>query len=347
MTGPIYNAVRRSNGSTGSTAVRTVSPTGSNFSGTTANTISRADLKDATRHRKGFAVFTAFLFGVALIFLLLINIGNVSNVKVLNDLWFFKIDVSKIVPAGGANGGQARSAQSVGLRDFYQVGLWNFCEGYHDKGITQCSKPVLMYWFNPVQIMVDEVLKGESGAFSFSPEKARMRPSDVERLTRSAVALPQSVADYLTTVRNASHLMFLCFFGGLFAALLSIFLCPLAVYSRLASIPVALVSLATGLGTLIAAAISSAMWAILRRNILDSSPDLNITAEVGTKMAVFAWSAAACTMVAAFGQLFLLCCGTSRRDIKTGRRVGRKERHKVAVEENPALRRRWWGSVST
>ena len=160
MTGPIYNAVRRSNGSD-STAVRTVSPTGSNFSGTTANTISRADLKDATRHRKGFAVFTAFLFAVALIFLLLINIANVANVRVLNDLWFFKIDVSKIVPA--QNGSQPQSAQSVGLRDFYQVGLWNFCEGYHDKGITQCSKPVLMYWFNPVQIMVDEVLKGDTG----------------------------------------------------------------------------------------------------------------------------------------------------------------------------------------
>ena len=141
--------------------------------------------------------------------------------------------------------------------------------------------------------------------------------------------------------------MFLCFFGALFASLVSIFLSPLAVYSRLASIPVALFTLVTGLATLVAAAVSSAMWAILRRNILDSSPDLNIQPEIGTKMAVFAWSAAACAMVAAFGQLFLLCCGTSRRDIKTGRRVGRKERQKVAVEENPALRRRWWGSVST
>ena len=160
MSGPIYNAVRHSNGG-GSTAVRQVSPTGTNFSGTTANSIvSKAALKDATRHRKGFAVFTACLFAAACVLLLLVNLGNVANVAVLRDLFFFRIDVSKLVPGGGD---QTTSAQSIGLKDFYQVGLWNFCEGTNDKGITSCSKPILMYWFNPVQIMVEEVLNGEKG----------------------------------------------------------------------------------------------------------------------------------------------------------------------------------------
>ena len=161
MSGPIYNAVRGRASVGGSTAVRTVSPTGSAFSGTTANTITKGDLRDATKHRKGFAIFTAVLFAVAFIFLLLLNIGNVSNTKVINEWYFFKIDISKIVPKG--NNGQPGNAKSVGLRDFYQVGLWGFCEGYNDLGITRCSKPILMYWFNPVQIMVDEVLNGASG----------------------------------------------------------------------------------------------------------------------------------------------------------------------------------------
>ena len=51
----------------------------------------------------------------------------------------------------------------TGLKDFYQVGLWNFCEGTKDKGITACSKPIVMYWFNPVQILVDEMLNGQNG----------------------------------------------------------------------------------------------------------------------------------------------------------------------------------------
>lgn len=146
--GPIYNAVRAS----GSTAVHTVSPTTSTFSGSTMGGLSKADLRDATRHRKGFAIFTSVMFFIAMCFLVILQVGNVSN-KVVADLYMFKIDVSKIVPEG---------AKSLGLHDFYQVGLWNFCEGFNDKGITACSKPSVFFWFNPVQIIVDEMLQGDS-----------------------------------------------------------------------------------------------------------------------------------------------------------------------------------------
>ena len=99
--------------------------------------------------------------------LILIQIGNLSNMKVLKDLYFFKIDVANIVPSSVPNYKLANSlARSIGLHDFYQVGLWNFCEGYNNEGITECSKPVLMYWFNPVQILLDELLEGASSKLS-------------------------------------------------------------------------------------------------------------------------------------------------------------------------------------
>lgn len=28
-------------------------------------------------------------------------------------------------------------ARSLGLHDFYQVGLWNFCEGYNDECVAR------------------------------------------------------------------------------------------------------------------------------------------------------------------------------------------------------------------
>ena len=167
MSGPIYNAVRHSQTIGNSTGVHQVSPTASTFSGTTVNSISKRDLKDATRHRKGFAVFTSFMFFVAMVLLVIVQIGNVSGMAGINNLWFFKIDVSKVIPVkGGGGSGNTDMARKLGLRDYYQVGMWNFCEGYNDQGITSCSKPTFFYWFNPVQILLEELLDGASGMLS-------------------------------------------------------------------------------------------------------------------------------------------------------------------------------------
>jgi hypothetical protein len=42
------------------------------------------------------------------------------------------------------------------LKDFYQVGLWNYCEGDTDKDgketITYCSPRKANFWFNPIEV---------------------------------------------------------------------------------------------------------------------------------------------------------------------------------------------------
>ena len=156
------------------------------------------------------------------------------------------------------------------------------------------------------------------------------------------------MTDYLNVIRTSSRVMFVCFFASTFSSFLSIFLCPLAVYSKLVSIPVIIFTLASALCTTIGACISTALWTIFRKTVATYAADINVVPTVGMRMMAFVWIAAGCALFAAVGQIGMLCCGTSRRDIKTGRRVGRKQRTEkiVAVEENPALRRRWWGSVS-
>ena len=121
-----------------------------------------------SRARNGAAFGSAALCLVTLMFLILLNVGNTSNHHVLGDMYFLKLDTSKIVPSSvpGANLKNSQ-ARSLGLHDFYQVGLWNFCEGYNVEGITACSKPVAAYWFNPVQIILDELLNGATGKLCF------------------------------------------------------------------------------------------------------------------------------------------------------------------------------------
>lgn len=84
--------------------------------------------------RRNSAITAAVCYFIAIIFLILVIIGNTSIKPVLTDIYFFKLDVSDIIPLSSANAVLLNSvARSLGLHDFYQVGLWNFCEGYNDE----------------------------------------------------------------------------------------------------------------------------------------------------------------------------------------------------------------------
>lgn len=109
----------------------------------------------------------AFIYLLAWIFLLLVMIGNLSNKPVLRDTYFMKLDTANVIPQSVPNSVFINSiARSIGLHDFYQVGLWGFCEGYDDTGITDCSHPKSLYWFNPVAILLNELLSGATSTFS-------------------------------------------------------------------------------------------------------------------------------------------------------------------------------------
>lgn len=117
---------------------------------------------------------------IAFVFCVLVAIGNVANKPVLRDTYFLYLDLSNIIPLSIPNAQLINSiAQSIGLHDFYQVGLWNFCEGYQDSGISHCSKPQTLYYFDPVTIILSELLSGASSKFSydFTPSDPRFTPS--------------------------------------------------------------------------------------------------------------------------------------------------------------------------
>ena len=117
----------------------------------------------------GLRIFTALIYLLAVIFLVLVEIGNISNKAVIRNTYFLQINLANVIPETVPNAVLINSiAQSIGLHDFYQVGLWNYCAGYNGQGITDCSTPQTLYWFNPVQIILNQLLAGATSMSSLA-----------------------------------------------------------------------------------------------------------------------------------------------------------------------------------
>lgn len=128
--------------------------------------LSKQQIKRATRVRFGWALFSSFCLLVSVVFLILVNVGNTQVGNIVNDIYFLKIDVSDIIPVSVPDAVLINSiAQTLGLHDFYTVGLWGFCQGYNGQGVTECSDPQTLYWFNPVEILQRQLLAGATSKF--------------------------------------------------------------------------------------------------------------------------------------------------------------------------------------
>ncbi|KAF7180122.1 hypothetical protein CNMCM7691_009288 [Aspergillus felis] len=269
-------------------------------------------------------IIRSLLYLIAWIFLLLVVIGNVSDKPVLRETYFLKIDLSNIVPLSVPNAVLINSiARTIGLHDFYQVGLWGFCEGYMDSGITHCSKPKTLYWFNPVKILLSELLAGAS------------------------IALPSDITDALKIARLASHWMFGLFLTATVLTFILIFLAPFAVSSRppqtispdpsvnhlhpphrrrtfvfLRAFPFLILTFLAALFTIVASVVATVMFIIFKNVFTSSGYDLNIGAELGYRMMAFMWIASAFNLLAfivEIGSCCAACCGgrKARKQLKS------------------------------
>jgi hypothetical protein len=255
-------------------------------------------------------VVRALVYLLAWIFLVLVLVGNVSNKPVLRDTYFLKLDLSNIIPESVPNAVFINSiARTIGLHDFYQVGVWNFCEGYDDSGITSCSHPQTLYWFDPVSILLNELLSG------------------------ATIALPSDIDNALDIAKIASHWMFALFLVGTILCFLAIFIAPLGTSSRppqtissdthtndvlhphhrpkfifLWSLPMVLFTFIIALFTIVASAVATVMYVIFAHVFTSSAIDLNVKAYLGKRMLAFMWIASAFTLIGFIIQLASCCC---------------------------------------
>ncbi|KAH2523228.1 hypothetical protein KXW70_006280 [Aspergillus fumigatus] len=274
----------------------------------------------------------SLLYLIAWIFLLLVVIGNVSDKPVLRQIYFLKVDLSNIVPLSVPNAVLINSiARTIGLHDFYQVGLWGFCEGYMDSGITRCSKPKTLYWFNPVKIILSELLSG------------------------ATIALPSDITDALKIARLASHWMF-----GLFiaATVLNFILIPQTIspdpsvnelhpphrrrtFLFLRAFPFLILTFLAALFTIVASVVATVMFSIFKNVFTSSGYDLNIGAELGSRMMAFMWIASAVNLLAfilELGSCCAACCGgrKARKELKSLKKTERGAINEKGSPHSPA-----------
>jgi hypothetical protein len=118
--------------------------------------------------------------------------------------------------------------------------------------------------------------------------------------------------------------MFGLFLTGTVLEFVMIFLTPLALYSRWASLATGTLTFLAALCTTVATVIATVLW-IIFKNAMKSQTELNIGATIGIKMFVLMWIAAAFAILAWLIQMGLCCCCASRRDVKRGKKRGSKK----------------------
>ncbi|KAF3761037.1 hypothetical protein M406DRAFT_348389 [Cryphonectria parasitica EP155] len=269
----------------------------------------KLDLNRNTRARRIFALTAAFAYLLSFIFLILVELGNTSkSSKILGDTYFFRLSLADIIPESVENAELINSiARGLGLHDFYQPGLWNYCEGYNDEGITFCSTPKSYYWFDIVSIILNELLSG------------------------ATIALPTELTEILNILKICSHLMFAFFLAGTILAFCLSVLSPVAIFSRWVSLPMSLLSGITFVLIFAGSTIASVISFVFKYAATAQS-SLNIKAYVGVRMFVFMWLATGFAFVAFIMHAGMGCCCTSRRDLKTGRKPMRHSSMHRAIQ---------------
>ncbi|RDL38100.1 Uncharacterized protein BP5553_05533 [Venustampulla echinocandica] len=252
--------------------------------------------------RRNWVMLSSLFYLISLIFLILTIIGNINNKAVIRDTWIFNINLSKVIPVSTpADITFVNSlARSLGLHDFYQVGLWSFCEGYTNEGITFCSSPKALFWFNPVAILLNELLAG------------------------ATITLPAEINTILSLLRIASHIMFAFFLTGACMVFISIFLAPVSLTSRPRALLFSLWAFIAALLITVATIIATAM-AVIFKTVATSKPELNVGADIGAQMFAFMWIATGFSLFGCLIHLCLSCC--CRPGKKSRRKGGERERH--------------------
>lgn len=187
---------------------------------------------------------------------------------------------------------------------------------YSHRGVTHCSNPKQWYWFNPVEVLVGELLAG------------------------ATIALPAEATTILKLLRIGSQVMYGCFMAGICVNVALMILTPLVMKTRWWSLFMAFLGFLSGLVTTVAAIIGTVI-SIAFKVALTAQDQLNIVVNIGVKMFAFMWIAAVFTDVA-----FLLhaamgcCCKPERRRQEQGTSVTSEDEKRNSLSLPSFVRRR-------
>jgi hypothetical protein len=140
-----------------------------------------------------------------------------------------------------------------------------------------------MYWFNPVAVLVSQLLAG------------------------ATIALPAEVNTILTLLRVGSRTMFVFFLTSICLNFVLLLASMLATRSRWWSLGLTVFGALSGIFVTVAAIIATAI-SVAAKVALTAQDQLNINAKIGVKMFAFMWIAAIFTEVAFLLHAAMGCC---------------------------------------
>jgi SUR7/PalI family len=160
------------------------------------------------------------------------------------------------------------------------------------RGVTHCSTPVRWFWFNPVDVLMSELLAG------------------------AKIALPAAVNTVLNLLKLGQQAMYGFFMTGIVLNCILMFATPLVLKRTAWTIPIAIVGFISGL-LVNAAAIIASVITIGAKIALTAQDQLNIHVNIGVRMFVFMWLAASLTSVAFVLHAAMGCfCHIRRKDME-------------------------------
>ncbi|CAK7267481.1 hypothetical protein SEPCBS119000_002571 [Sporothrix epigloea] len=257
----------------------------------------------ATRFRRYLIVICCALYLVATILLIVAQTGSTSKSRPSTDIFLYRFNLSVLFDnsygsAANVSDSALSSAktESLGLHNYYQVGLWGYCVGDSASAFSSCSRPQAFYWFDPVAILLSEMLN------------------------TSSLTLPVRVQTVLDILRVVSKIMFgTCFVGVILAGVL-VFATPLLLLTRWMSVPVGLLAAVTALCLFVGSGLAMTM-ALAYRLAGSVINQINILVTVGDTMFGLVWAATTLSFIGLILHAILCFCGPSVRDIRTGRRT--------------------------
>lgn len=183
------------------------------------------------------------------------------------------------------------------------------------RGITFCSEPEKMYWFNPVEVLVSELLSG------------------------AKIALPAQAVTVLNLLRIGSQVMFAFFLSGICLNVVLMVATFLVIRTRWWSLALSLLGACAGTLVTVAAIIATVI-SVAAKIALTAQDQLNISADIGIKMFVFMWMAAIFTDIAFLLHAAMGCCCKPQRRRQTPESPTTPESEKGTKNGLPGFARR-------
>lgn len=176
------------------------------------------------------------------------------------------------------------------LADFYQIGLWGYCDGdinNNKTNVTECSKPKSEFYFNPFAVW-------------------GLDSSDIEG------ELPSDYKKVMNIYKTVSKWMFIAYIIAFSVTVAEIVVGFFAICSRWGSCVTTLFALFAFLFTTAASITSTVVFSIFKSSLGTTLKAYGISLSLGKNMFAATWLAVAFSLAALIFWTFSVCCCSGR-----------------------------------